>query len=277
MEKQTFFGEIKGHFNLREPKGNKPTNIYFVVCIDGRQLKFSTGVKVYPKTWNKKTQTAIVSNQQTAEENRNNLIANKKIIEINNLFATFRHTLCSNPEYKENKIILLKSIIYKDMKKKKDLNTIDIIERAFDYYYKEIKPKTKESSQRQQHTNLSHFIKYIEANKLEHDTSVFSQDGINRYREYRKKDGKNVNQSLNVVCMLINDVLTIKQTDFGLKGLTPVSYIKVQDTRTKEDRQEKILLPDEVEAIKTCDLYNNRLRGVEGVISFAIVLWMACK
>ena len=35
MEKQTFINEMTCNFNLREPKAKKPTNIYFIVCIEG--------------------------------------------------------------------------------------------------------------------------------------------------------------------------------------------------------------------------------------------------
>lgn len=56
MEKQTFANEMTCHFNLREPKSQRPTNIYCIVCIDGKQMKFPTGVKIYPEQWNKKKQ-----------------------------------------------------------------------------------------------------------------------------------------------------------------------------------------------------------------------------
>ena len=67
MEKQTFIQEMSCNFNLREPKAHKPTNIYFVVCIEGKQIKFSTGVKVYPEQWNKKKQE-LASGKITKEE-----------------------------------------------------------------------------------------------------------------------------------------------------------------------------------------------------------------
>lgn len=42
MEGQIFFNEVKASFNLREPKANKPTNIYLVCRIDKKQVKLST-------------------------------------------------------------------------------------------------------------------------------------------------------------------------------------------------------------------------------------------
>ena len=39
MEKQSFINEMTSNFNLREPKSKKATNIYFIVCIEGKQFK----------------------------------------------------------------------------------------------------------------------------------------------------------------------------------------------------------------------------------------------
>lgn len=78
MEKQIFVHEMKATFNLREPKGKKPTNIYFVVRVDGKQVKLATGVKVYPNHWNKDKQEAYVSYMLSELDNRNNEIANRK-------------------------------------------------------------------------------------------------------------------------------------------------------------------------------------------------------
>ena len=52
MEEQYFFNEVQARFHLRKPKANKPTNIYLVCRINGKQVKLSTGVKVYPEHWN---------------------------------------------------------------------------------------------------------------------------------------------------------------------------------------------------------------------------------
>ena len=79
MEQQVFINEMQARFNLRQPKANKPTNIYLVVRINGKQLKLATGVKVYPEHWNKEKQEAYVSFRLPELDNRNNEIANNKI------------------------------------------------------------------------------------------------------------------------------------------------------------------------------------------------------
>ena len=48
MAGQFFFNELQARFNLKEPKANKPTIIYLVCRISGKQVKLATGVKIYP-------------------------------------------------------------------------------------------------------------------------------------------------------------------------------------------------------------------------------------
>ena len=61
MEQQIFINEIQTSFVLRQPKSTKPTNIYLVCRIQGKQVKLATGVKVYPEHWNTKKQEAYIS------------------------------------------------------------------------------------------------------------------------------------------------------------------------------------------------------------------------
>lgn len=44
-QKQLFAQEIRVHYNLREPKGNKPTMVFLVVYINKKQIRISTGCK----------------------------------------------------------------------------------------------------------------------------------------------------------------------------------------------------------------------------------------
>ncbi len=61
MNGQFFINEIGCNFNFRSPKFERSTNIYFVVCIRNKQIKLSTGVRVYPDQWNVKKQEAYIS------------------------------------------------------------------------------------------------------------------------------------------------------------------------------------------------------------------------
>lgn len=58
-------------FNLRTRKANKPTYLYCVVYADGKQYKFTTGVKVLPKQWDNIRQLAVISNVQSKIDDYN--------------------------------------------------------------------------------------------------------------------------------------------------------------------------------------------------------------
>ena len=56
---QFFSEELRCRFNLRKPKSKKPTNIYMLIRLNGKQYKLTTEVKVYPVQWNKQKELAI--------------------------------------------------------------------------------------------------------------------------------------------------------------------------------------------------------------------------
>ena len=123
---QIFFNEVQAKFNLREPKSNKPTNIYLVCRIDRKQIRLSTGVKVYPEHWNVKKQEAYISCRLSELDNLNNTIVNTKIIEIKNRFLQYKRYLCDNPNEIGNSVKILKKFIYKDTmeKEKQNINAV---------------------------------------------------------------------------------------------------------------------------------------------------------
>lgn len=131
MTGQTFINEVRCSFNLRQPKTDRPTNIYLVTSINNKQVKLATGVKVYPDHWNTKKQEAFISVRLTELDNVNNTIANDKLAELKTSFAEFKHYLCEHPNEIEEGITLLKSYIYKDaMGKQEDINAIHWLRKA---------------------------------------------------------------------------------------------------------------------------------------------------
>lgn len=79
---QFFTTEISVNFNLRQTRKNKPTIIYCVICLNGKQHRYNTLVKVLPKQWNAKKQLAIVSHTLSPQDNRNNIICNDRLLYI---------------------------------------------------------------------------------------------------------------------------------------------------------------------------------------------------
>ena len=95
---QTYYNEMKCHFNLRQPKSSRPTKVYCVVYVDGKQLKLSTGLKVYSSQWDKYKQCAIIDNRMNEESKRNNLILNDKIIAMRKQFSEIKLYICNHLE-----------------------------------------------------------------------------------------------------------------------------------------------------------------------------------
>lgn len=129
---QIFFNEVRASFNLRKPKSDRPTNIYLVCRIDKKQVKLSTGVRVYPDQWNTKKQEAYVSPRLTELDNINNAIVNDEINKLKADFIEFKRYICNNPNEINNGLFLLKKYIYKDriMKQQESQNPIQWLRRA---------------------------------------------------------------------------------------------------------------------------------------------------
>ena len=79
--------QITLNFNLREPKGNKCTNIYAVVKIDGKQIKMPIGLKINSWQWDKKKQRPHLNYIVSEEEKENAMNVLTKINEINFAFS----------------------------------------------------------------------------------------------------------------------------------------------------------------------------------------------
>ena len=78
MKRQIFRTQMQCNFNLRQPKTNRQTNIYLVVYLNNKQVKLSTGVKVYPEHWNIRRQQAYVNARLSKLDNNNNTITNDR-------------------------------------------------------------------------------------------------------------------------------------------------------------------------------------------------------
>lgn len=114
MEGQLFFNEVHVRFHLRNPKINKPTNIYLVCRINGKQVKLATGVKVYPEHWNESKQEAYISFRLSELDNVNNNITNEKLTELKANFVEYKSYLCQHPNEIEQGVELLRKFIYKN-------------------------------------------------------------------------------------------------------------------------------------------------------------------
>lgn len=259
MQKQLFISEISCNFNLRRPKVvNKPTNVYCVVYVGGKQHYFATGLKVLPSQWNKKKQIAEVSNTLTTLDNRNNNILNEKINQLRGYYKEYIEYLCSNP----NDTDKLCNFIYKDMNVKKPSETkekaTDLLERALEIY----KSKSKSLSTatlRGYENKMNAFKKYIKDSKVDDNLKLLTQRGLNDYQEYLLKESEKVeigkmgggkesiNQKCQFIAKLINEVLCCTN-DFMDLAIQPVKYIALK--RNKKNKEEGVHFPLDDKEIK---------------------------
>ncbi|WP_278993726.1 tyrosine-type recombinase/integrase [Prevotella melaninogenica] len=260
MQKQLFISEISCNFNLRRPKVvNKPTNVYCVVYVGGKQHYFATGLKVLPSQWNKKKQIAEVSNTLTTLDNRNNNILNEKINQLRGYYKEYIEYLCSNP----NDTDKLCNFIYKDLNMKKPRETkekaTDLLERALEIYISKSKSLST-ATLRGYENKMNAFKKYIKDSKVDDNLELLTQRGLNDYQEYLQREaakvkvGENgggkegINQKCQFIARLINTILHCKN-EFLPLNIQLVKYDVIK--RDKKNKESGIHFPLDKEEIRS--------------------------
>lgn len=283
MQKQLFISEISCNFNLRRPKViNKPTNVYCVVYVGGKQHYFATGLKVLPSQWNKKKQIAEVSNTLTTLDNRNNNILNEKINLLREYYKEYIEYLCSNP----NDTDKLCNFIYKDMNVKKPSETkekaTDLLERALEIYISRSK-SVSPSTLRGYENKMNAFKKYIKDSKVDDNLELLTQRGINNYQEYLLKEAtkievgkmgggkEGINQKCQFIAHLINKVLC-SNNEFLYLSIQSVKYDVIK--RDKKNKENGIHFPLDEEEIR---LFSNVTDLNEKQILYRDIFVLQCN
>lgn len=190
MNAQFFINEIGCNFNLRKPKSEKPTNVYFVARVRNKQIKLSTGVRVYPDQWNVKKQEAYISCRLTELDNENNTIVNEKIGKLKLYFSEYKQYLCDHPEEIERRaIVLLKQYIYKDTMKKKT-------EKPATFIMKQIVEEKDivDSSKIQYRSNINKFKRFLDANGIPDTWESMNLATFTKYQQHLIEEGKEDNK-----------------------------------------------------------------------------------
>lgn len=270
MNAQFFINEIGCKFNLRKPKSEKPTNVYFVARIRNKQIKLSTGVRVYPDQWNVKKQEAYISCRLTELDNENNTIVNEKIGKLKLYFSEYKQYLCDHPEEIERRaIILLKQYIYKDTMKKKT-------EKPATFIMKQIVEEKDivDSSKIQYRSNINKFKRFLDENSIPDTWESMNLDTFTKYQQHLIEEGKEDNKEGKKASTIKN---IIKGTFFGVlrevskrldipfkwEESNLESFDLVKDKSNKElARNKEVALTEE--QIK--QLYEYQLSGTENQI-----------
>ncbi len=263
MGKQTFINEMTCNFNLREPKAKKPTNIYFIVCIEGKQIKFSTGVKVYPEQWNKKKQEAYISYRLSELDNQNNAIVNTKIDCMKKDFMNYKDYLCENPNKLDSKVLLLKQYIYKDyMNKKKHVSAIAAMKQIV------ITRDGTDSTKAQHTSNLNRFEKFLKENDIANDFKSMNLKTINKYQQHMIDKGTKPVTIGNIIKGTIFPIL--RKADKNLEipfnwhtsNLDSFELVKDKSNKELANNKKVALTEEQVMQIYNFEITKENIKGI---------------
>ena len=276
MEKLIDVKQMSLNFNLREPRANKPTNLYCVVKCGTTQLKFSTGFKIVTSQWDKKRQLPTCTANMSEMDRAINASILNTISAIRFGYNEYYTYLCTNSEtttideiknyFKENIINNIDMANEQNLQKGKSPKATTLLKKAFDVYYSEIRTNAKESSKNMTYNTLSAFFNYCDA--IEKDAkSMLSQKGLNDFKSYLIKKSKEdkangnkrydspsrINSKCETVARLINSVM-VSHSAFLKYGISRVEYQQMQENHAQgENKKRRPLTDEEITKLANCN------------------------
>ena len=261
MGQQIFINEMSATFNLRKPKANKPTNVYLVCRVQGKQVKLSTGIKVYPEHWNKSKQEAYISFRLSELDNRNNEIANNKINELKAYFSEYKKYLCDNPDKLDSCLEILKGRIYKDNTSRRMIKTQDISATTRMQHIIVERIDIEDSSKTEQTRAIKRLASFLKENKISDSWDNMNCDTLNKFQNYLISENKSPNTIRNYFAHIQTLLrLANKRADIPFKwsdsNIDSFDVIKDKTNKTKRNEKKVALTIEQVK-----DIYNYTLKG----------------
>lgn len=265
---QVFFNEVQGNFNLRQPKANKPTNIYLVVRVAGRQVKLSTGVRVYPEQWNKEKQEAYVSVRLSELDNRNNEIANKKINDMKVCFLEYKKYLCENPNLIDDSISILRDKLYKGnnkrMAKKQDiLATLQML--------KLVEEQDKEESTKNLKCNLiKQFAEFLKESSIKDSWDNMNLETFNAYKN-KLIEKRLAPNTINTKFKYLKSVLHVASKrndipfDWNKSNLDSFDFVKDKTNTTKRKQKQVVFTEEQIKQLYLFKPENKLIEEIKDV------------
>lgn len=233
MEEQLFL-DFDLRFNLRQAKQNKPTIIYAVFTYGGKQVKINTKVKVYPNQWNRKRQSATISNNQTRLDNSNNKIVNDTIKEIEIAFQEQKYYLCDNTEKIENIINLFKQSINPQYKSNMKKKTEPLATYIMTNYVQTTKSDTAAG---QYITIISAFKSFLDTKGIDNHLASMNFHTLKAYQDYMcDEDPKRVttiNNKIGMIKHFLKQISKTKQYDYKYSDSELDDLESIPDIRSK--------------------------------------------
>ncbi|MBQ9230210.1 MAG: phage integrase SAM-like domain-containing protein [Prevotella sp.] len=262
MAELNYLKELTLNFNLRKPTSKRPTNVYAVVKVCGKQIKIPTTAKINAYLWDSKKQVPMLLNSMSNAERDNAKLVFSIINSFQSAFSdyycyfyqNFQEITSEDVRGFFEKNVLSKLIVNKNMAKngvpnvtrqKKATNALD---KALDIYAKNISDSTLTTYK----YNLQNFKDYCADIKRD-SVLMLTKKGMIEFEAYLKGKGKtsnNIRNCLRVVKTLVNEILA-KHPDFKRYGIEEIEVKLPKDKKSEGKKVE--LTDDEIAAIKNCE------------------------
>ena len=266
MAELNYLKELTLNFNLRKPTSKRPTNVYAVVKVCGKQMKIPTTAKINAYLWDSKKQIPMLLDSMSDAERDNakhvfsiiNSFHSAFIEYYSYLYQNFHEITSEDVRAFFEKAVLSELIYKKKMAKngvpnvKRERKATKALLKALDLYQSmSDKPVTDSTIQTYKY-NLQNFIDYCV--DIKRDSVVMLTDkGLNDFEIYLRGKGKsasNIRNCLRIVRILINEVI-VKHPNFKSYGVKKVDIKLPKNVRTEGKKVE--LTEDEIKAIETTE------------------------
>lgn len=266
MAELNYQKELTLNFNLRKPTSKRPTNVYAVVKVCGKQMKIPTTAKINAYLWDSKKQIPMLLDSMSDAERDNAKQVLSIILSFQSAFSDYYCYICQNfriiskkdvRDYFE-KMVLSELIVKKKMAKngvpnvKKERKATIALLKALNLYQSVGDKPVADSTIQTYKFNLQNFIDYCADIKRD-SVQMLTDKGLSDFEIYLRGKGKsasNIRNSLRIVRILINEVM-VKHPDFKLYGVKKVDVKLPRNVRTEGKKVE--LTEDEITAIETCE------------------------
>jgi integrase len=265
MAELNYLKELTLNFNLRKPTSKRPTNVYAVVKVCGKQMKIPTTAKINAYLWDSKKQVPMLLDSMSEVERDNAKQVLSIIFSFQSAFSEYYCYICQNFRIISQKDVrdyfektVLSELNVKKMAKngvpnvKRERKATKALLKALDLYQSVGDKPVTDSTIQTYKFNLQNFIDYCADTKRD-SVQMLTDKGINDFEIYLRGKGKsasNIRNSLRIVRILINEVM-VKHPDFKLYGVKKVDVKLPKNVRSEGKKVE--LTEDEIRAIEICD------------------------
>ena len=211
---EQIFLKEKCKFYARESKGSKPQMLYCNIKVNGERIVVGTGVKVVPDQFSAKKQRALVSNDLSELENRNNRAVNETIAQYISKFTGYVQYLMENPDRLSEAKEILPNFV--PMKRKKANEVGRKFTETLEYIFgKELEAEVRDKSISEERrevktTHLKAFYEFLDLRKIPQAWASLTVQNYRDYSSYLVNERKTRRGEAMNVSTINNHLSTLK-------------------------------------------------------------------